>query len=387
MQPTAKPNIFQTNRARPAATPSQQELQVPLALYAQGRLQEAEQAARRLTVQYPGHGFGWKALGATLRRMGKTAESLVPMQKAAVLLPQDPEAYNNLGCVLQELGRLEHAEACYQRAVELKPDFANAVDNLAELLKSQGKVDDAVAVYRKKLQVTPDDGYVQHLVATLTGGQTEAAPPQYVSRMFDFYAENFDQHLKDLDYRAPSQLVDLVARHAPAPEQKWRVLDLGCGTGLVGSAIAPLARQVVGVDLSANMLAKARTRQVYQRLEQAEILALMGQEPEGSYDVIVSADVFIYLGKLDDVVRQARRLLSPGGFFAFSIENLQAPLKPQDEPDFQLEKTGRYTHALPYLSRLAAEHGFAELEAVPTALRLEEQEAVTGSLVLWTRAG
>jgi predicted TPR repeat methyltransferase len=142
--------------------------------------------------------------------------------------------------------------------------------------------------------------------------------------LFDVYAQRFDSHLVQvLNYSVPEKLAASAALF-PSGGEKWAILDLGCGTGLSGAAIAQFARHMVGVDLSSKMLDKARERNLYARLEQLDLLAMMEAEPAASYDVVFAADVFVYLGKLDELVSQARRLLRPGGLFAFSVESLEA---------------------------------------------------------------
>jgi predicted TPR repeat methyltransferase len=102
---------------------------------------------------------------------------------------------------------------------------------------------------------------VKHLIAALSGGDSERAPSEYVQQLFDQYAQKFDSHLVEvLSYSVPDKLAELLRPHAESSRAKWAMLDLGCGTGLSGAAIAPYARELVGVDLSSKMLEKARER-------------------------------------------------------------------------------------------------------------------------------
>ena len=96
------------------AAPSQDQLNHLLEHYQSGRFEETEALARSLTQQFPKHPFGWKVLGAGLKRAGRLAESLAPMQLAVELSPQDAQAHYNLGVTLRELGRLDDSEASYR---------------------------------------------------------------------------------------------------------------------------------------------------------------------------------------------------------------------------------------------------------------------------------
>ncbi|MBI5925602.1 MAG: methyltransferase domain-containing protein [Aquabacterium sp.] len=382
MKKHAQSHIFapQPPAARQTAA-SPLERQIAVTLYNQGNFGELERYTRNLSAQYPGDGFGWKLLGAALKQQGRATEALEPMQTAASIMPMDWEAFNNLGSTHQALGNLDYADACYRRAIELKPDFANAIGNLAEVALSQGKLNEALALFQRRLKISPDDGYTQHLVNTLSQQTTSKAPAQYVAQVFDTYADTFDAHLQgDLRCQVPSQLATLVkSQTSPSPD-KWDVLDLGCGTGLAGVTMAPMARQMVGVDLSARMLEKAHERQIYQRLVCADIHDMLKDEADASYDVIVSADVFVYIGKLDTIIQEARRLLRPNGVLAFSVETLEA-----DQGDYRLETTGRYSQSLTYMNRLATEYGFEVLQMQPTVLRYEKHTPVNGYLGLWKR--
>jgi len=383
MKKQAKPHIFGAAPVRQHAMASAVERQIAVNLCMQENLTEAEKFTHSLTERYPQDGFGWKVYGVTLSKLGRTADSLAPLQKAASLMPMDFEAFNNLGCTHQGLRNAEYAEACYRRAIELNPGFLDALGNLAELLCEHNRSDEAIAIYQQRLQHAPEDGYTRHMIAKLTGQNTERAPDKYVSTVFDLYADNFDTHLtQSLRYDAPTQLVQLLIKHT-GQDRSWDALDLGCGTGLVGAAIAPQTRSLAGIDLSPKMLDKARARGLYQRLACADVLAAMQTEPASSYDVIVSADVFIYIGKIDDVIREAHRLLRAGGLIAFSIELLETA--PGTEQPYRLESSGRYSQSLAYLDKLANDNGFTVVEMVPSAIRTEGDKPVNGYLVVWQR--
>lgn len=377
-------HIFARPQApRTPAHASDIERQIALNFYQQGQFSEAEKSSRTLTERYPQDGFGWKLLGAAIKQQGRAQEALTAMQMAAKLSPMDWEAFNNLGSTHRSLNNFAFSEACYQHALQVKPDALDALDNLADVLRLQGKVAEAVAMYQRRLSLTPDDGHAKHLIAMLTGQQTTRAPADYVSRTFDFYADEFDQHLTGtLSYNVPAQLAHLIQAHAGADHTEPMVLDLGCGTGLVGAALAPMKAKLVGVDLSARMLAHAQARQVYQRLVQADLVQMMQAEPADSFDLVVAADVFIYIGELEATMREIKRLLRPKGLLAFSIENLDTQdAAPQS--DFRLNSTGRYSQSRAYMEQLAQAHGFEVRDARPSDLRVENGQPVHGTLMIW----
>ena len=85
-----------------------------------------------------------------------------------------------------------------------------------------------------------------------------AMPVPYVRPLFDGYAPDFDRHLVSvLQYHVPELLQSLVAHHAPRGTS-LDILDLGCGTGLVGRQFRAMASTLTGVDLSPVMIQSAQ---------------------------------------------------------------------------------------------------------------------------------
>ena len=166
-------------------------------------------------------------------------------------------------------------------------------------------------------------------------------------------------------------------RHLGAPAQRLEVADLGCGTGLCAPHLRPWARRLVGVDLSAGMLAQAQRRKLYDELLQTELTAFLRAHP-GRFDVLVCADTFIYIGPLHDVAAAAASALRPGACLAFSTESL-----PDDAPyPLQLRASGRYAHRADHVHAACAMAGLQLAPLQPLVLRLEAGQAVAGCLGL-----
>jgi predicted TPR repeat methyltransferase len=93
------------------------------------------------------------------------------------------------------------------------------------------------------------------------------------------------------------------------------------------------------------------------------------------YDLILSADVFVYVGKLDEVFCCCEKSLRPHGMLAFSIELLS-----QGEQDYYLHGGGRYSHSKAYIERLAATASLSILAYNETILRKEKGADVAGAV-------
>jgi len=354
----------------------------------QGRLDEAIASYRRALTLKPDYTDAYNNLGNVLQEQGELDEAVASYRRALALKPDYVDAHYNLGNVLQKQGKLDDAVASYRRVLVFKPDYAEAHKNLGNVFQEQGQLDKAVESYHQTIKLDPKNESAAHLIAALTAKTPERAPSQYIEKLFDGYANKFDTHLvQDLEYRIPSELVALLKQAIELPCREWNVLDLGCGTGLVGLEISPHARQLVGVDLSTKMLARAHTRDVYHRLVHSDLLPMMRGEGTSSYDVIIAADVFVYLGRLDEIVAEAKRLFRAGGYFMFSVEALDAlpggitDLK--SKLGYKLNPSGRYAHSASYLEELASANGFSLLSMISTPVRLEDGLPIPAWAAVW----
>ncbi|MGI9154196.1 MAG: class I SAM-dependent DNA methyltransferase, partial [Rubrivivax sp.] len=147
--------------------------------------------------------------------------------------------------------------------------------------------------------------------------------------------------------------------------------------GLCAPALAPLTERLDGVDLSAGMLEKARALGRYTRLAQADVVAHLRETPH-RYDLIVAADVFIYVGALEGALTGIARALTQGGVCCFSLEACG------EQDDYVLRQSLRYAHSGGYVQRLAQANGLHLLALEPHPLRRDEREAVQG-LYAWMR--
>src|SRR4029450_12104702 len=115
------------------------------------------------------------------------------------------------------------------------------------------------------------------------------------------------------------------------------IRDAGCGTGLCAPFLSPYAQALVGVDLSANMLEKARVRGLYTQLVKGELVQfLRTQAPQ---DIVVSADTLCYFGRLEEAIQAMHGALRPGGHAVFTLEAHEA------EGEYRLNPHGRYSHS------------------------------------------
>jgi len=139
------------------AAPGADDLRALISLARAGRHAELGARAQELLRLHPASGFLWKALSVARQAQGEDARE--SLEKAAALLPHDPEAHSNLGTALRAAGQLGQAEACFRRALERNPGVAEVWNNLGRVLADAGRLEEAVAAHRRCLELKP--GYVE----------------------------------------------------------------------------------------------------------------------------------------------------------------------------------------------------------------------------------
>lgn len=322
----------------------------------------------------------WAALGLAQMELGQWPQALQSHLRASDLGAASATHEMRLGQCLAHEARLPEALSAFERAAALEPGLHEAWSHQGHMLREMDRPADAARCYQRALALGADAPLHQYYLSAL-GQQAlvDHAPAAYVQALFDQYAGDFEQHLVgQLGYQGHRRLIECLP--AACPPQFGHVLDLGCGTGLCGPLVRPRARRLTGVDLSPAMIEQSRATGAYDALVQADLLQYLAGEPEPA-DLVLAADVFIYVGRLEPVFEALGRWVRPGGWLAFTVEEASGP------DAVQLQASLRYAHALPYLDALAERHGWRRdvLERAP--LRLNQAEALMGCyLVLQKRA-
>lgn len=237
---------------------------------------------------------------------------------------------------------------------------------------------EALVAFRRAAALLPESGAVRHMVAMLEGGEApDRAPDDYVLWVFDGHAEQFDAHLARLGYRGPQMIAALIEGIWERKSTR-RILDLGCGTGLNAPLFRSYASSLDGVDLAPRMLQQA-ARRSYDRLYKAEAHVFL-QRPPSRYDVLLSTDVFIYIGHLERIFSLSYQILDEGGELLCTIE-----LGEKGASAVQLMPTGRFRQTDSYLRFCAEQAGFHVAGWRDDVLRVEKNAAVSGRAYRLTR--
>lgn len=350
------------------------------ACLAQGRTDEAIQAfhvAARHNPQDPDIHFN---LGLACKKAGRLEEAVQAYLCAMQIAADDAEVHYNLALVYKELGCRTEAVTSLEIAVALRPDYGAAFGNLGVLYLDLDRVAEAIGCYRRLVELDHNAVAARHILAALSGDTTASAPSSYIADLFDGFSGHFEEGLLvDLEYRTPWDLKALLLAAADKAPVCARLLDLGCGTGLVAQVFQDVAAYRVGVDLSPGMVEIAAAKNLYDRLEVMEIVEFLEQNEE-TFDLIVAADVLIYVGALEKVFAVIARRLARGGRLLFSTEQMAGE-------GYCLRRTGRYAHSASYVHALALACGLQVVASEVANLRKEKGGWLRGDLYLLEAAG
>ena len=281
-------------------------------------------------------------------------------------------------------GDFESAVDILEQTVALAPHFATAWFALGAIRDQMGDRDGAIGAFAQARDADPEDyhGARLHLARLGAGEATPAMSETYVRRLFDQHAPEFDEALRErLAYRGPELLLDAVQNACAALSRPMRfgtMLDLGCGTGLAGAAFRPCVDWLIGVDLSAGMVEKARAKGLYDRLAVDDVTRFLIGESDAACHLIVAADVFVYIADLRPVIAAAARVLATGSLLAFTVETHAGA-------GVRLGATLRYAHGADTVRSALAAAELQLLELSETSTRTEKGAPVAGLVVVALR--
>jgi len=382
---------------------------------ASGNPAAAQDSARRAVNVSPQWPVAVMELAFLLARQNQFKEALSYAEQGVALDGNNPEVLARAIDIAHRAQHFDLALAWLQRAAAVSPDNTDIQRLLARDLRIKGQHDKALAIYDRRIEASPSDGLalmgrIQTALATgdrklalqdcdallaiapgneevlfqraLALGETPTRlPVAMVRSLYDTgFAELYDQHVvASLKYKLPREVARQITEQYP--DLKLNLLDLGCGTGLLGACLGRIDGALVGVDLSLPMIEQAARHKVYDKFHNVDLLEALEATPESLYDVIAALDVFIYAGDMKAAIPDAFRILRPGGQFIFSCESAD-----EGEGDLVLRDSQRFAHQRSAVEAMCRAAGFEPVDTEPMDLRYENLEPIKGFLVI-TRKG
>lgn len=377
---------------------------------AAGNAKGAEEAMRKAVSLNPAWSVSATELAALLSRLNRSDEAMEQARKAVALEPDNTDLLVRVVDVARRAAQPAQAVAWLRQLSVLRPGSLQVKNMIARDLRLQGDTAQAMAMYEDILAVDPHDrdsllGRAQlamaagdraaavrdctTLVTLEPGNETfqfwkdvaegkapTRLPVDMARTTHDNIADRYEQYMvKQHNYQLPKVMADLIL--ARFNDLAFNVLDLGCGTGLLGLFLGKLQGAMVGVDASEKMLQQAVKHQLYNRLHSVNLLDALQATPDALYHVIAACDTFPYVGDLSQAIPNALRILRPDGYLVFSCETAA-----EQESDLMLRPSLRFAHKASHVESLCKAAGFDTVEVIDVPLYYVDRNPVNGFIVV-----
>lgn len=393
------------------------DLETALAAYRDGRFAEAERTCQKLLATSPPANDALHLLGLVEMAQGRLTAAVETLIAVTIRLPFEAAVHNNLGIALRKLCRFPPAIAAFKNAVECRPVYPEALYNLATTLNDAGEYDEAIDALHRCLsqepghsaarfslgellaQIGDDDEAANHLsrylkedpgdlhgAEMLLAQMNRIALPSHASfpHLNQLYSAKASTWDSQSGYLAHRHVAHALMKHLPGKNR--RILDIGCGTGLVGSLLCDRVEHLVGVDISEAMLSVAQEKQIYDALFHSDMMSFLLATPH-RFDAISAAAVFIHFGDLAPILAGAVHVLHAGGQLSFTTypNDAMSPNHFGVCLDANLARAGCFAHGSSYIRQAAEIAGFSVLELTEVIHEFGTDQVQTGLLVVLER--
>ena len=321
-------------------------------------------------------------VGSIYFEQKRYADSKRYLERVLALRPESFWALNYMGQCAEKTGDYDNALTYGLQAVKASggedSQHINYAYSLYEISMETG-IEKVMPYAERWLDSFPENPIVRYAVSALKNDvSAKVSDTFYVQKVFDFFADSFEEALQNLDYRVPEYINGFLKRfYGWNFFRNLEILDLGCGTGLVGKYLANYVGKghIYGVDLSAEMLKKAQQKNIYSKLFCGDLLHFLNDKIS-CLDLITAADVFIYFGSLDSLFAKINQALKKGGRTIFSLSQNRI-----NERDYFLHASGRFVHSWGYITHVLQKNGFRLEKVKEEILRYEGDNPVFGWII------
>lgn len=280
---------------------------------------------------------------------------------------------------LASRGEFLAAAELLAQAIEIAPTWPPLPFQLGECLRQAGgRESEASTAFQSYLALDPEDHMGAGVKLALIGvvAAPGTLPEGYVRSLFDDYAPRFDDALLiDLDYSTPKKMANAIRRASNKPSFP-NLLDLGCGTGLATAEVALICAHKIGVDLSQGMIDIANDKGLFDEVFVEPIEQFLTRN-EKKFDLILCADVLVYIGVIEQIIKDCAVALAHEGLFSFSVQYLG-----EDQGDWILGEDHRYAHSQKYIERCLDDAGLSLAHIEHTPLRKDGGADINGMIVV-----
>ena len=311
-------------------------------------------------------------LGNTYNKMGNYEEARKYLLKS-LLIKKNPYTFNNIANSYKGMGNNKEAINNLLQAIKIEKNSPKIYFNLAEMFLSIGDLNNSKKFFNKTIELDQNNEAANFKMDLLNGKLKGEFPKNYLKNYFNDYAETFEKHLiSDLHYSIPIVFSKIINDKYGINYSFKKILDLGCGTGLCGNQIKNKYQSLTGIDISIEMLKKAKEKSIYSELHCCDIINFLTKTNE-KYELIIAGDVLIYIGNLSEFFRLCSSVMTENARFIFSIEV-------EKTKNYSAKLTGRYSHNYNYIKKLTQQNNLIIEFSENTKIRKEKNKWVVGKV-------
>ena len=306
--------------------------------------------------------------GALLFEQKRYTEALNSYREAVRLEPENSEISYNLALILKDVD--DYTEALGLMFNAYLKDKCNErfqigiMETISELFEKNAEL--ALKIAQNWQNMDKDNVFSKRLLSALSGADLINDDVLYAKKLFDEFAENYDETMNKLDCNIINKFCELN------PNLEGRVLELGVGSGNAAKLLKNEKVVFDGVDVSEKMIELAEKTNRYDNLYCEDIESFISKNDLKKYDKVVSFDVFCYIGDIENILKKLK-----GIELWFSIEKADE----DRNKDFYLAPNGRYKHSLNYINKIKDGLESSEIQIVNLVLRKENGCDVEGFLI------
>ena len=353
--------------------------------YNLGEFEKAAEFAKMAVEKRPNSVEPYIVAGNSFMELVKHDEAVKYLKKASDIAPMSEWVCNSVANLFCKMKRYDQGLAYAWRMFFLKGYNVSFDDhiNFGYLLYEaydEGNpelVEKYLTMWERHFE---DNPIAIHMGCALRNNQELSSTDlAYVKGLFDGFASSFDDILAELNYIVPEIMALSIKEYVKSRLfKKHKILDLGCGTGLCVEALKNYlpSEEYYGVDISDKMLEKARGKNIYQELYNADVIDFL-EHNEEQYHVVMAGDVLTYIGDLKRLCHFLIKNVEVNGYFCCSItKNIY------NKKEFFLTPSGRFVHTISYVLRQLKHCGFDVVKTQECILRKEGPKDVEGVVIL-----
>ncbi len=274
-----------------------------------------------------------------------------------------------LGLIYMRTGEIREALFRFRLSNFFRPNNAENLYNMGLCYLMLGNYNKAADSIAKSMDLGNEVAEAPFMLSLARQEDIQSLPAKMVIDYFDALAPFYnDEYLTRLSYQGHKLIFESLSNSQIDIKFPLDILDIGCGTGLVGELLKPYSNVLDGVDFSSKMVELATLQKndggrIYSSVVKSDIREFLKATARTKYDLITASLVFNYIGDLEEIFSNARNFLNDNGLFAFSVE------KSDDLSGYNLAKgQARFCHSKDYIDNLAKKHGYKVIDSKEATL-------------------